>query len=56
MGDDDPGQDLAVRTSAAALTALATLTGQPDVAAVATTLQPVAEAVLMTAASWARQR
>jgi hypothetical protein len=55
MEGDHSGRDLAVRTSAAALTAFATLLGA-DAAAAATAMQPVTESALLTAVGWVRQR
>jgi hypothetical protein len=55
VGAEDTGCELATRTSAAALTGLASLLG-PDAAFVATTLQPVTETVLLDVARKIRQR
>ncbi|MGE5136761.1 MAG: hypothetical protein ACM32E_28175 [Gemmatimonadota bacterium] len=55
MEDGDGRRELAVRTSAAALTGLAGLLG-PDPAAIATTLSPAMEMVLSHVATRIRQR
>jgi hypothetical protein len=53
--DEHPREELAIRTSAAALTGLASLLG-PDATVVATTLQPITESALQAAARLIRER